>query len=140
MEAYHAICNQLAGFARALDSRDWDAVPKIFAADVSFDYGEGELAGLPALLTQFRKYLDVCGPTQHLIGSILLRLDGAGAQTQVYVQARHQGAGDKAHLFFDSNGDYIDQWAQRDGRWLIVRRDVTWLMHRGDPAVLGFGA
>jgi len=136
--SYPAICNQLARFARMLDHRDWAAVPEVFAADVTFDYGEGEGAGIAALLTQFRKYLNVCGPTQHLIGSISLHLEGARAQTQAYVQARHQGAAGKAHLFFDSNGDYIDQWEERDGAWLIVRRDVRWLMHMGDPAVLSF--
>jgi 3-phenylpropionate/cinnamic acid dioxygenase small subunit len=138
VEAYLAISNQLARFARALDHRDWAAVPGIFAADISFEYGEGEQSGLPALLAQFRKYLDVCGPTQHLLGSIQLHQAGARMVSQAYVQARHQGAGDKAQLFFDSNGDYIDQWEQRDGTWLIIRRDVRWHMHMGDPAVLSF--
>lgn len=139
METYREICNQLARFARALDSRDWDAVPGIFAADITFDYGEGVQAGLNALLAQFRKYLDVCGPTQHLIGSILLRQEGTRPISQAYVQARHQGAGEKRHLTFDSHGDYIDYWAQCKGTWLIVRRDVRWLMHIGYPEVIGFG-
>jgi 3-phenylpropionate/cinnamic acid dioxygenase small subunit len=134
-----AITNQLARFARALDGRRWDDVPKIFAADVSFDYGEGECTGLEALLAQFRKYLDVCGPTQHLLGSIELRFEDAGAVTRTYVQARHIGAGEQAHLTFDSHGDYADRWEKRASGWLIVRRDVRWLMHVGDPAVLRFG-
>ena len=138
MEAYAEICNQLARFARTLDSRDWDAVPGIFSADISFNYGEGEQRGLPALLTQFRKYLDVCGPTQHLIGSIHLHQEGARLFSRAYVQARHQGKAALAERFFDSNGDYIDQWEQRGGAWLISRREVVWLTHMGDPAVLGF--
>jgi len=139
MDEYHAISNQLACFARALDERDWAAVSKIFAADVSFDYGEGEFAGIASLILQFRKYLDVCGPTQHLLGSVHVQLQAQVATTRAYVQARHQGAGDQSDRFFDSSGEYRDGWQKRDGVWLIVRRDVIWFMHKGDLGVIGLG-
>ncbi len=137
---YFAIQNQLARFARALDQRDWAAVPTIFAADVGFDYGEGERQGLEALCAQFRRYLDQCGPTQHLLGSLWLEVNGETAQSRAYVQARHQGTGARARLLFDSHGDYHDRWEKRGATWLIVRRDVHWLIQCGDPAVIGFGA
>ncbi|MGH8598905.1 MAG: nuclear transport factor 2 family protein, partial [Gammaproteobacteria bacterium] len=61
-----AIMNQLGHFARILDMRAWHAVGEVFADDVVFDYGDGgEKAGIAALRAQFRRYLDVCGPSQH---------------------------------------------------------------------------
>jgi hypothetical protein len=139
MTDHLALTNQLSRFARMLDQRDWEAVPSIFAAEISFDYGEGEQSGLPALLATFRKYLDICGPTQHLLGSIIVEINGDTARTQAYVQARHQGAAGKEGSFLDSNGDYIDQWVRQESGWLITRRDARWLIYKGDPSVIGFG-
>lgn len=131
------ITRGLGRFARILDQKDWGAVGDVFAQDVSFDYGTGEdRQGIAALLDNFRRFLDVCGGTQHLIGSIMIDVDGDRAVSRSYVQARHQGVGAKAHLFFDSNGEYIDQWERRLEGWRIVRRDAKWSAHMGDPSVL----
>lgn len=135
------ITRGLGRFARILDQKDWDAVGDVFAQDVSFDYGTGgDRHGLAALLDNFRCFLDVCGGTQHLIGSIMVDVEGDRAVSRSYVQARHQGIGEKAHLFFDSNGEYIDQWERRPEGWRIVRRDAKWQMHMGDPSVLAAGS
>lgn len=131
------VLHGLNRFARILDKRQWDCVGEVFADDVTFNYGDGrEQAGILALRQQFRQFLDVCGPSQHLLGSIDITVHGDTATTCAYVQARHQGAGAKSHLFFDSNGEYIDHWQRRSEGWRVVRRDVHWLMHMGDLSVL----
>jgi ketosteroid isomerase-like protein len=133
-----AIARGLARFARILDGREWDAVGEVFAQDVAFHYGDGlEQQGIAALRSQFSRYLDACGPSQHLLGSIAIEVAGDAGISRAYVQARHQGAGAKAHLFFDSNGEYVDRWERRPEGWRIVRRDVRWHMHVGDASVLG---
>lgn len=132
-----AIMNQLGRFARILDGRRWGEVGEVFADDVSFDYGDGgEKAGIAALTEQFRRYLDPCGPSQHLLGSVMLAFDAQRAVSRSYVQARHQGSGAKAHLFLDTNGEYVDRWERREPGWRIVRRDAVWAMHMGDFSVL----
>ncbi len=73
---------------------------------------------------------------QHLIGSVQIELNGDSAITRAYVQARHQGIGDKANAFFDTHGEYVDQWQLRAEGWRIIRRDATWTMFMGDPGVL----
>lgn len=131
------ILNKLGEFARILDGRRWQDVEQVFAANVSFNYGDGkEQQGIDALKSNFKTYLDPCGPSQHLLGSIQLELDADEAITRSYVQARHQGAGDKSECFFDSNGEYIDRWARQADGWRIVRRDVEWAMLMGDMGVL----
>jgi len=132
------IQNGLGLFARILDGRQWDRVGEVFAEDVTFNYGNNkEQSGIEAMRSQFMQFLDVCGPSQHLLGSLILSSDGPLLVSRCYVQARHQGAGDKRHLFFDSNGEYMDRWERRREGWRIVRRDVTWHMHMGNPSVLG---
>jgi len=135
-----AIANQIARFARILDSRDWDAVGEVFADEVAFNYGDGhEQQGIAAMRQQFRAFLGGCGPSQHLIGSVAIDLDGDSAVSRAYVQARHQGRGDKSDRIFDTHGDYVDRWSRTSAGWRIVRRDAQWSMHIGDPSVLAPG-
>ena len=130
--------NGMGAFARILDGRQWDRVGEVFAEDVTFNYGDNqEQSGIDSMRAQFMRFLDVCGPSQHLLGSMMLTLEGSAIVSRTYVQARHQGAGAKSHLFFDSNGEYIDRWERRAAGWRIVRRDVKWHMHMGNPSVLG---
>lgn len=132
------ISSQLGRFARILDAKGWERASDVFAPDVVFDYGEGgELRGIAALVTTFRRYLEVCGPTQHLLGAFICEPDGKGYATRTYVQARHAGIGSMAGAVFDSSGEYVDRWQLQDGAWRIVERRVRWLMHSCDPAVLG---
>jgi hypothetical protein len=130
------IIRGLGHFARILDEKRWDDLGDVFAADLTFDYGMGERQGMAALRDNMTRFLDVCGPTQHLIGSILVDVDGNRAFSRCYVQARHQRSGDPAGPVFDSNGEYLDRWERRAEGWRIVRRDAKWLTHSGDPAVL----
>jgi ketosteroid isomerase-like protein len=131
------ITHGLGRFARILDGREWHAVGDVFAYDVTFNYGDGvERAGIDAMRAQFQQFLDVCGPSQHLLGSIVITVTGDTAISRAYVQARHKGKGGKEHLFVDSNGEYIDGWERRPQGWRIVRRDAVWFMTQGDMAVL----
>jgi ketosteroid isomerase-like protein len=134
----HDIAIGLGRFARILDGREWGAVAEVFADDVTFNYGDGqEQKGIAAMTSQFSRFLDACGPSQHLLGSIQVTVEGDTGLSRAYVQARHQGKGDKAHLYLDSNGEYIDQWERRPEGWRIVRRDARWFMNPGDVSVLG---
>lgn len=128
----------LARFARVLDHKQWDALGDVFAEDLSFDYGHGgEQHGLTALREHMRLFLDLCGGSQHLLGSIRIEVDGDRAVSHSYVQARHQGLGELAGDFFDSNGEYADRWERRPQGWRIVRRDSSWYARAGNPAVIG---
>ena len=131
------ITHLLGRFARMLDRREWDTVGEVFADDVTFNYGDGqEQAGIAAMRANFQRFLDVCGPSQHLLGSLVITVTGDTAVSRAYIQARHQGAAGNEHLFFDSNGEYTDGWERRPEGWRIVRRDAVWFMMQGDMAVL----
>ena len=131
------ISRALSWFARILDQKAWGELPSVFAEDISFDYGTGEeKQGMAALREQMTRFLDACGPTQHLLGSLLIDVRGDRAVSRAYVQARHQRAGDQAGPIFDSTGEYVDRWERRADGWRIVRRDAIWFLHSGDPGVL----
>ncbi|WP_353227300.1 nuclear transport factor 2 family protein [Novosphingobium sp.] len=140
LQAERAVREGLAQFARVIDAKDWGAFGTVFADDLTFDYGLGERAGMAALVDNMRRFLDHCGPTQHLIGSVTVTVEGNGATSRAYVQARHQRVADPAGVVFDSNGEYIDRWELRTEGWRIVRRDALWQVHTGDPAILSAGS
>tara|TARA_R110002124_G_scaffold68091_9_gene184659 strand:+ start:2153 stop:2602 length:450 start_codon:yes stop_codon:yes gene_type:complete len=134
------IIRGLSRFARILDNKQWDELSEVFAEDLSFDYGAGgEQSGIVALRANMTQFLDICGPTQHLIGSILVDVNGDEAFSRAYVQARHQAVGGSGGPVFDTNGEYIDRWARRPEGWRIIRRDAIWATLTGDPAIIAAG-
>lgn len=134
------ITDQLGRFTRLLDGRNWDDLNRVFADDVMFDYGGGRTgSGLAALRELFRHYLDCCGPSQHLLGSIIVDVeDSAFAVSASYVQARHTGQGERAAEWFDTSGEYRDSWRCDEGTWRIVRRIADFRLFVGNPAVIAF--
>jgi hypothetical protein len=131
------ILNKLSDFPRIVDSKQWSRINEVFAEEIAFDYGDdGEQKGLPALLTQFRKFHDRCGAMQHLLGSIQIDVDGDNATTKAYVQARHLGKDDKANNSVDTHGEYIDRWQRFAHGWRIIRRDARWQFIVGDITIL----
>ena len=132
------IVRALSRFARILDNKQWDSLTEVFSEDISFDYGTGEeQVGMAALRANMTRYLDRCGGTQHLIGSIVVDVQGDEAISRAYVQARHQSKNDPTGAVYDTNGEYVDRWAREKEGWRIIRRDASWSAFSGSPAVIG---
>jgi hypothetical protein len=135
------IARQLAGFARAMDARDWAALDSVIAEEASADFGTGEVSGRAAIIRVMRSFLDDCGPTQHLLGNLTIDLDadGTAARSRCYVSDLHLGSGAQAARTFQTLGEYQDSWARRAGRWWLTRRVKANRAHLGSFAVLGPG-
>ncbi len=131
------IMRGLGHFARLIDSKLWDRIGEVFADDVSFHYGIGEdQHGIERLRELFQHFLGGCGGTQHLLGSVILEVDGDQAVSRAYVQARHQRRDDLGGPILDTSGEYIDRWERRPEGWRIIRRDAKWFTFSGDLSIL----
>tara|TARA_R110002072_G_scaffold278010_1_gene439807 strand:- start:136 stop:588 length:453 start_codon:yes stop_codon:yes gene_type:complete len=137
--AEREITRQLIRFARAMDARDWAALDTITAGDIQADLGAGELAGRDAMVINMRSFLDDCGPTQHLLGNIIIDVDGDTATSRAYVSDMHLGTGERAGESFSTLGDYHDHWRRLEGRWLMTRRRKLNRAVLGNIEVLGSG-
>lgn len=119
---HHQIRERLIGIARGMDDRDWGGLARIIAHDAIADFGGGMVEGSAAIIDVFRRFLDPCGPTQHLLGNLIVSIDGEQAESKCYVSDMHIGAGTRAHLTYCTLGDYHDRWQKRNGEWWLVQR------------------
>ncbi|HUH38015.1 MAG TPA: nuclear transport factor 2 family protein [Spongiibacteraceae bacterium] len=134
-EIYRAV----VGVARAMDDRDWTALEALLLPDMTADMGTGPLQGSAAVIAMIRSFLDDCGPTQHLLGNVMIDVDGDTARSRAYVSDMHVGVDDKAGRTFSTLGDYHDQWRRVEGRWRISHRAKLNRAHIGSIDVLGPG-
>lgn len=116
------IARAITRFARAMDERDWETLLAIMAGDATGELGTGPLASPQAVVDCIRSYLDACGPTQHLLGNLLVDVDGNAATSRCYVSDMHLSQAGKDELTFATLGDYHDRWERRDGAWRLVHR------------------
>jgi hypothetical protein len=129
----------LVAIARAMDQRDWPALEALTTRTMTADLGLGPLAGREAFIHTMRSFLDDCGPTQHLLGNILIEVSGATASSRAYVSDMHVGAGEKSDMTFRTLGDYHDNWQKIDGQWRMTHRRKLNAAHLGSFEVLGPG-
>ncbi|MFK4762647.1 nuclear transport factor 2 family protein [Microbacterium sp. ZW T5_45] len=76
------------GRARAMDERGWTGLTAILDAAVEADFGTGRVSGSGVVVATIRGYFDNCGPTQHLLGNVIVDVAG-GHGTQPRVHPRH---------------------------------------------------
>jgi hypothetical protein len=137
--AEREIQRALARLARAMDERDWAAVDGLMLPEATADLGMGTISGRAEIVAFIRTFLDDCGPTQHLLGNLLVEIDGDAATSRCYVSDMHKGLGEKSHLTFSTLGDYHDTWRKVGGRWMMSHRTKLNHAHVGDIRVLGPG-
>jgi len=137
--AEREIYRALVGVARAMDRRDWAELDALTSEDIATDVGVGQQSSRADFVATMRSFLDDCGPTQHLLGNVLIEISGDTAKSQAYVSDMHVGAGNKAHLSFRTLGDYHDEWQNIEGTWRMTRRTKHNHAHLGSFEVLGSG-
>lgn len=132
------IQHQLFALANAMDRRDWDALELIMTPDATGDFGSDYiLQGRSEFIGMFRRFLDSCGPTQHLLGNIVINIAGDIAESSCYIRDMHQGRGELSHLYFSSPGQYQDRWQRTAEGWRLVHRTKVNLMSIGSIEALG---
>ena len=77
----------------ALDTKDWALLESCFAPSPVFVHPGGRLEGFPAILERTKAALTPLTATQHLLGNIVVTVDGDTARSMCYFQAQHVRAG-----------------------------------------------
>lgn len=131
-ELHRVVCR----YARVCDERDWASIDEVFSEDASADYGGWRLRDRAAILAMLRAYLGGCGPTQHLLGNLVIEVAGDFVTSRVSVRAAHRGAGELSEQTYDCMGEYLDRWTRTDHGWRIVHRRMQVGLEFGSRTVL----
>ena len=120
-----AITDLLYRYARAMDRMDDPLGCTIWHEGSVADYGaaiyQGDGPGFIAFASASHAGLRV---HQHLVGNIVIDLDGDSAGSEAYFFAQLRTADETAPRQIVTSGRYIDRWERRDGRWGIVHRQA----------------
>ena len=133
-----AIHLKLCAIARAMDCREWTQLTEILTEDVTGDLGDViAINGREEFLATLRKYLGNCGPTQHLLGNLVVSIDGDAAKSTCYVRDIHQGGDGRDHLFLSTAGEYRDCWKRTPKGWRLCHRTKVNFLLTGSLEALG---
>ncbi len=119
-EAERAITRVLYDYADRVDRLDVDGVLSCFTPDGEFDFGFGRVfAGQDGLRRLYTR-LDMYRATSHHVSNVCIDVDGDTARVRSVLYALHIRREDDSVVH--AWGQYLDEFARLDGRWLIRRR------------------
>jgi hypothetical protein len=116
-----AIADLLAQYARGCDTKDLGLVSACFTPDATLDY-----EALPTSVRSVRGFVEHAEQvlsrlqsTQHLLGNIVVNVEGDRASSLSYVQATAFAANGQS---WTSGGEYADELVRTPDGWRISRR------------------
>lgn len=120
-----AVADAVAYVAYHADARDWAALRALYADTVQVDYTSlagGQPSAVPAdgLIAGWRELLPGFDLTQHMLGPVVVRVDGDRATARTHVRALHRIAGARGGEDWIVGGHYTYRLVRRGGGWLIT--------------------
>lgn len=120
-------------YMRGLDRLDLDLLASVFDDDATVDYGF--FRGSARDFVDFaRSALKDHLANHHLIGQMLVVVNGDDAVGEIYFQAFHRIVEDGGEKDLFISGRYVDRYVKRDGIWKIAFRSEVNDWARTDPA------
>ena len=122
-EIYELSCR----YMRGLDRLDEDLLLSVFVEDAWCDYGF--ISGpAPEFVRFCITALTDHKANQHMIGNVLIDLDGDQAFGEVYFQAYHKVMAESGFEDVTISGRYLDRYERRAGVWKFTYRSerVDW--------------
>jgi len=122
-DIYELSCN----YMRGLDRLDEKLLVSVFFDDAWCDYGF--TSGSPAQFARFCiAALQSHTANQHMIGNVLIELEGDEAFGEVYFHAYHKVMGETGFEDIIIAGRYLDRYERREGVWKFAYRSerVDW--------------
>lgn len=123
--------------ARAIDRCDAEMFAGLFHPDATDDHGifvgtakDFIVWVMPLLATMKR--------TQHIIGQVLIEVDGDHAAGESYFIAHHAINGEDGEIFMIAAGRYLDRFERRDGTWKIAHRQAVYDWNSVAPLTDGY--
>lgn len=134
--AREQIRDLIARYPMAFDDRDWDAWEKLWTEDLVFVVDGTPIEGLATV----KEFMMGCLPedyvSKHLCGSPVIEIDPDGRTAHARTDVVWIAANYKPEIV----ARYIDTLVNRDGRWLISRREEVPVPFRDGPPPMSAAA
>lgn len=134
---HRAIVDHTIAYCWAIDSRDWEALRSIFAADVNAQLGRTVHQDVEGIIDRCRNALEPLDASQHSVSNHQVTVDGDRATCRCYFRAQHVRRSTPGGANFMIAGIYDDRLVRVDDGWLITHRVLTVSWTEGNPAVTG---
>jgi len=108
-------------YSRGLDRLDKSLLQSVFAEDAYCEYGVFNGAAEP-FVAFCMEALGGHEANQHLVGNILIDVEGDEAFGEVYFQAYHKVPVEGGFEDLIIAGRYLDRYVKRNGEWKIIYR------------------
>lgn len=134
--AKQAIYELSCRYMRGLDRTDAELLRSVFFEDAYCEYGF--VNGSPDVFIDYAiGALQEHKANQHMIGNVLIEVEGEEAFGEVYFQAYHKVEGEQGFDDIIISGRYLDRYEKREGEWKMAYRSerVDWSRSRptNDP-------
>ncbi|MBF7015256.1 nuclear transport factor 2 family protein (plasmid) [Novosphingobium resinovorum] len=127
-------CTELVyRFARGLDRRDEETLRCVFHPEGTDDHGYWTGTGAD-FVTWVLPLLAGMERTQHLIGNVLVEVQGTRAVAESYFVASHDltdTSGNPARM--TTAGRYLDEFRKHEGQWRIFHRRAVYDWNANEP-------
>ena len=130
-----AVIGVLNRYAWALDTRDWEGLREVFAADLRADYGAFTVDGVGAMVERMRESHAHVDSTQHLIGNHDVEVAGDTARSRCSAIVTLRRAGRPSRIY-RTGAWYADELVRTSEGWRIAVRTATGIWAEGDRGVL----
>jgi SnoaL-like domain len=130
------IADLCARYTFALDQKDWPALRGCFIDAPVFVHPGGRIEGVDGIIERARGALEPLDASQHLLGTILIEVDGHDATSICYFQAQHVRAGTPGGDTYLIAGSYTDRLVRTPQGWRIAERVQVYLWRNGNRAVV----
>jgi len=134
-----AIREQLYRYCRAVDRGDKELMRSIYHPDATDNHGVFEGPASKFVELDVAEVMAGLVITQHLIGNILIEIDGDAARAESYVLASHRVEQNDGPHDIVVWGRYLDRFERRQGEWRIAHRQCVFDGLRNDKASADFG-
>jgi hypothetical protein len=127
----------LVAYAWALDSKSYELLRGVFAADIVADFGIGApWTNVHDLVDGMATLHDRLDGTQHQVSNFAIQLDGDTASVRSYIHAVLTKRTDAGRQRLAMGGYYEDEFRRLTEGWRIIRRTAKSFWMDGDRDVL----
>lgn len=130
----------VAGVVHHIDMKRWNELRALYADEVRTDYtslfgGTPQLQTGDALIAGWRGVLQEVR-TQHVLGPIVVGLEGTAATARCHVRAMHQASGAPGGETWEVLGHYVFSLQSGPSGWKITEMKLETLLQLGNTQLL----